>query len=160
MAMRESTKRETLEMYELYKNGMSVNEIAPKFYVSAGTVYTRFWKMGLKSLRTERCKERALELHKLYMMGYTIAEISDRYSLEYDCVKGAFERYKLPKRGWRSRVAIKQDQMHEYWALREQGLSYSKIADRMGKSEWTVIRAFKTFGQRPHDDNSGDASAL
>ena len=159
MQMRESTIRETLEMYELYRDGMSTDEVGKRFYVAGATVRMRFNKLGLKPLRRQQAYERVLEMHKMYMDGCTLEEIGEKYDLAYNSVREAFARHNLPKRGqtFIRRDSIHPEQMPECWKLREYGLSYRSIGKRIGKAETTVRKAFKKYGQhRPPDDISGD----
>lgn len=102
--MRESTIRETLEMYEKYKQGISIPNLTVLYGREYKTIQLRFKKLGLKTFprgyfNTIIQPEDMPRIIEMRRAGKTYSEIGAMYHVVANTVYQAFIRYNIPKEG-------------------------------------------------------------
>ena len=104
MQMRESTIRETLEMYEKYKQGISIPSLTVLYGRTYKTIQLRFKKLGLKTFPRGHFNiiiqpEDMPRIIDMRRVGKSYSEIGKAYRVAADTVYQAFIRYNIPKEG-------------------------------------------------------------
>jgi transposase len=93
------------EMYELYRQGATLAEVATHFGVSHSRVGQLFAQAGL---RTRRPAEHPVqEMYELYELGATLAEVGEEFGLPYKRVFEIFRRAGLKTRSPSQTQALK-----------------------------------------------------
>lgn len=114
-AKKEARCRETLEMYELYKQGKSAVEIGLKYGVLGVTVRTRFKEFGLpviiKPKRIYNLRfidDEIRTMYDEYKRGTSIRELADRNNCKTETIYARFSKLGLKVLPHRKTAAIIQ----------------------------------------------------
>jgi transcriptional regulator with XRE-family HTH domain len=143
----------------LIDEGLSDRMIGQRYEVSASTV--RVWRRQYQLHRrspAERPPKQ--ELVRLIDEGLSDQTIGDRYGVSAGTVANWRRAYQLPRQ---QRVAADPAQAMALW---RQGLTISEIAERLGRSHWTIRRllqhAILTYQAttRPQDEAGRAARGL
>lgn len=95
--MRPEIERETREMYELHRAGMTIAELEAKYYVSGRAISERFRVLALPRVKWARpykiSETQAREMHELRLKGVSYAHIARKYGVAKETVINALARY-------------------------------------------------------------------